>query len=88
MRNTKTEDHENVLVIDVGGTNIKLLASGQKIPRKIPSGPAMTAKNIFRDLYQSYPARASKQGQLRHNLPQGTKDRKLAGNARDTGNRQ
>ncbi len=48
MRNTKTEDHENVLVIDVGGTNIKLLASGQKIPRKIPSGPAMTAKNMVR----------------------------------------
>ncbi len=33
-----------ILVIDVGGTNVKVLASGQKTPIKIPSGPAMTAK--------------------------------------------
>lgn len=32
----------NVLVIDVGGTNIKLLATGQTEPTKIPSGPDMT----------------------------------------------
>src|SRR5207244_9224337 len=32
-----------ILVIDVGGTNIKLLATGQKEPRRIPSGPTMTA---------------------------------------------
>jgi polyphosphate glucokinase len=32
-----------VLVIDVGGTNIKILASGQTEPRRLPSGPAMTA---------------------------------------------
>ena len=31
-----------VLVIDVGGTNIKLLASGQTERRRFPSGPAMT----------------------------------------------
>jgi polyphosphate glucokinase len=48
VKNTKTENYENILVIDVGGTNIKLLASGQKIPRKIPSGPTMTAKNMVR----------------------------------------
>ena len=29
-----------ILVIDIGGTNIKLLASGQDAPTKIPSGPA------------------------------------------------
>ena len=34
----------NVLVIDVGGTNVKILATGQKEPVKFPSGPAMTAK--------------------------------------------
>ena len=34
----------NVLVIDVGGTNIKILATGQQEPVKFPSGPAMTAK--------------------------------------------
>lgn len=35
-----------VLVIDVGGTNIKLLASGKKSPRKIPSGRDMTARRM------------------------------------------
>ena len=33
----------NVLVIDVGGTKIKILATGQETPRKFPSGPGMTA---------------------------------------------
>ena len=37
-----------VLVIDVGGTNIKLLATGQKEPRKFPSGPTMTAETMVR----------------------------------------
>ena len=31
-----------ILVVDVGGNNVKLLATGQKTPRKIPSGPALT----------------------------------------------
>jgi polyphosphate glucokinase len=34
----------NVLAIDVGGTNVKLLASGHEKRRKFPSGPKMTAK--------------------------------------------
>jgi polyphosphate glucokinase len=33
----------NVLVVDVGGT-IKILATGQKEPRKFPSGPTTTAR--------------------------------------------
>ncbi len=33
-----------VLAIDVGGTNVKLLASGHETRRKFPSGPKMTAK--------------------------------------------
>lgn len=32
----------NVLVVDVGGTHIKLLATGRREPIKIPSGPTMT----------------------------------------------
>jgi polyphosphate glucokinase len=32
----------NILVIDVGGTAIKLLATGHRTPVKIPSGPRMT----------------------------------------------
>ena len=35
-----------VLVIDVGGTHIKVFASGQHEPRKFASGPAMTAKQM------------------------------------------
>ena len=31
-----------VLVVDVGGTNVKILASGQKEPRKFPSGKGLT----------------------------------------------
>jgi polyphosphate glucokinase len=36
----------NVLAIDVGGTNIKLLATGHQARRKIPSGPKLTAKQM------------------------------------------
>lgn len=32
-----------ILVIDVGGTNIKVCMTGQTTPTKIPSGPEMTA---------------------------------------------
>jgi polyphosphate glucokinase len=37
-----------VLVVDVGGTNIKVLASGQKTPIKIPSGPKLTARKMVK----------------------------------------
>jgi polyphosphate glucokinase len=37
-----------VLVIDVGGTHIKVLATGRKTPIKIPSGPKMTASSMVR----------------------------------------
>ena len=36
----------NVLVVDVGGTNVKILATGQKEPRRVPSGPTMTPKRM------------------------------------------
>jgi predicted NBD/HSP70 family sugar kinase len=35
-----------VLVIDVGGTNVKVLATGRKEPRKIASGPTLTASQM------------------------------------------
>ena len=31
-----------VLVIDIGGSNVKILASGQAEPKKFPSGPGLT----------------------------------------------
>jgi predicted NBD/HSP70 family sugar kinase len=36
----------NVLVVDVGGTNIKILATGQKELRRFPSGPTLTARRM------------------------------------------
>ena len=38
----------NVLAIDVGGTHIKILATGEKTPLKFVSGPKMTAKQMVR----------------------------------------
>jgi predicted NBD/HSP70 family sugar kinase len=35
-----------VLVIDVGGTHVKVLATGQKTPTKIPSGPTLTPNKM------------------------------------------
>lgn len=35
-----------VLTIDIGGTNIKFLATGQIEPRRFPSGPEMTPKQM------------------------------------------
>jgi len=36
----------NVLVVDVGGTHVKILATGEDTPRKIISGPELTAKDM------------------------------------------
>src|SRR5438128_5675140 len=35
-----------VLVVDVGGTHVKVLATGQKAPREFPSGPTLTAAQM------------------------------------------
>jgi predicted NBD/HSP70 family sugar kinase len=39
-----------VLVIDVGGTHVKVLATGQSEEREIPSGSNMTARKMVRDV--------------------------------------
>jgi polyphosphate glucokinase len=39
-----------ILVVDVGGTHIKALASGRKTPVKIPSGPNLTPRLMVRHL--------------------------------------
>jgi len=36
----------NILVVDIGGTNVKILASGQAEPRKFPSGSKMTPQQM------------------------------------------
>ena len=39
-----------VLVIDVGGTNVKVASSDIRVPIKIPSGPTMTAEQMAKDV--------------------------------------
>ncbi|HEY1082731.1 MAG TPA: ROK family protein [Prosthecobacter sp.] len=39
-----------VLMIDVGGTNVKLMASGHEGFRKVPSGPELTAAKMVREV--------------------------------------
>jgi|SRR5579862_8894360 predicted NBD/HSP70 family sugar kinase len=41
---------KKVLVIDVGGTHVKVRAMGQRDERKIPSGSNMTAAKMVRDV--------------------------------------
>jgi polyphosphate glucokinase len=43
----------NVLVIDVGGTKVKILATGRDTPRKFPSGPDLTAAQMVAGVVQA-----------------------------------
>ena len=36
----------NVLAVDIGGSHVKILATGQKEPRRFPSGPELTPKDM------------------------------------------
>jgi polyphosphate glucokinase len=42
----KAPKNPKILVVDVGGTQVKMLVTGQKQPVKIPSGPKMTPANM------------------------------------------
>jgi polyphosphate glucokinase len=48
MKVAPAKKSPKVLVIDVGGTHVKILAAGQKEPLKIPSGPSLTARAMVR----------------------------------------
>jgi polyphosphate glucokinase len=48
MKAAQTEKSPRVLVVDIGGTNVKMLATGQKEPRKYPSGPTLTPQKMVR----------------------------------------
>lgn len=41
-----------MLVVDVGGTNVKILATGQEARRKFPSGPKLTAETMVAGVRQ------------------------------------
>ncbi len=40
----------STLVIDVGGTHVKVIATGKKSPIKIPSGPKMTPEKMVKEV--------------------------------------
>jgi len=39
-----------VLVVDIGGTNVKILVTGEQVPRKFPSGPALTPRQAVANI--------------------------------------
>jgi polyphosphate glucokinase len=41
-----------VLVVDIGGTNVKILATGQRTPRKFPSGRTLTPRKMVAGVKQ------------------------------------
>ena len=41
---------KSVLVVDVGGTSVKILATGQSEPRSFPSGPTMTPGQMISEV--------------------------------------
>jgi polyphosphate glucokinase len=47
------ENTMNVLVIDIGGTSVKLLARGQEAPRSFPSGPDLTPEQMVGGVVQA-----------------------------------
>lgn len=42
-----------VLMVDVGGTNVKLMASGHEGRRKVPSGPGLTPARMVREVLKA-----------------------------------
>ena len=50
MKAAQTAKSPRVLVVDVGGTNVKMLATGQKEPRKYPSSSTMTPRKMVRQV--------------------------------------
>lgn len=53
MKTARSAKSPRVLVIDVGGTHVKMLATGQKEPRKYVSGPTMTPRKMVRLVEES-----------------------------------
>jgi polyphosphate glucokinase len=48
MKATSKKTAMRILAVDVGGTHVKVLATGQREPREFPSGPTLTARQMVR----------------------------------------
>jgi predicted NBD/HSP70 family sugar kinase len=44
-----------ILVVDIGGNNVKLLATGHQVPRKVPSGPDLTPARMMAGIKEAIP---------------------------------
>jgi polyphosphate glucokinase len=44
---------KKILVVDVGGNNVKMLATGQEEVRRFPSGPQMTARYMVENVLEA-----------------------------------
>lgn len=53
MKTSSNSKAPKVLVIDVGGTNVKMLATGQKEPRRFPSGSKLTAADMVKQVKEA-----------------------------------
>lgn len=42
-----------ILVIDIGGTHVKVLASGRRTPLKLPSGPTLTPSEMVKAVHEA-----------------------------------
>ena len=47
---TAVQTSQKILVVDIGGTHVKVRVTGQREERRIPSGSAMTATRMVRDV--------------------------------------
>jgi polyphosphate glucokinase len=43
----------NILVVDIGGTNVKFLATGKEAMRKFPSGPTLTPEQMVNGVLEA-----------------------------------
>jgi len=53
-RDAPSKTPERILVIDIGGTNVKAAGSGKPEPVKIPSGPKMTPTHMVREVKKAF----------------------------------
>ena len=42
-----------ILVIDIGGSHVKLLATGRRVPVKVPSGPTLTPARMVEEVLEA-----------------------------------
>ena len=50
MRKSSRTTRRRILVVDIGGTHVKLLVTGMKEPIKIPSGPTLTPRVMIQKI--------------------------------------